>query len=59
MERRKQRAIEKREKLVEESNGSYLNLDQYGFLQKNIDMAGKRLKEQQTLIDIMEKKMIT
>ena len=44
--------------LEQEAKDSYLNLDQFMFLQKNIEMASKRLKEQQTYIDQMEKKMI-
>lgn len=58
IERRKARSIEKQEMLEQEAKDSYLNLDQFMFLQKNIEMASKRLKEQQTYIDQMEKKMI-
>lgn len=45
MEKRKERAIAKRQLLETESKDSYLSIGQYQFLQKNIDMAGKRLKE--------------
>ena len=58
IERRRERASKKQEDLEREAKDSYLNLEQFLFLQKNIEAAGKRLKEQQTYIDQMEKKMI-
>lgn len=51
LERRKERADKKQQILEAEAKDSYLNLDQFLFLQKNIEAAGKRLKEQQTYID--------
>ena len=58
MERRKKRSEDKKAQLEQEAKDSYLNLEQFEFLQKNIEMAGKRLKEQQMFIDMMEGKMI-
>lgn len=45
MERRKKRSEDKKAQLEQEAKDSYLNLEQFEFLQKNIEMAGKRLKE--------------
>ena len=58
MEQRKVRKIAKQEQLERESKDSYVNMDQYQFLQSNIEIAGKRLREQQNFIDQMEFKMI-
>ena len=58
LERRRLRSEAKNEQLIKDSKDSYLSLDQFQFLQKNIEMAGRRLKEQQTYIDMMEKRMI-
>ena len=46
MEQRKVRKIAKQEQLELESKDSYINKDQFEFLQSNIEMAGKRLREQ-------------
>ena len=58
MEQKKQRKKQKEEQLERESKDSYISREQFEFLQNNIDMAGKRLREQQNFIDIMETKMI-
>jgi hypothetical protein len=42
-----------------ESKDSYLNVEQFEFLQRRLEDAHKRLKEQQAQIDKMEEKMIT
>ena len=46
------------ERMQAESKDSYLNVEQFQFLHKKIEMAHKRLKEQQLCVDNMEMKMI-
>ena len=58
LQRRKERAEQKDTKLESDAKDSYLNKEQFLYLDKNIKEAGKRLKEQQVYIDTMEKKMI-
>ena len=58
LQRRKERKELKEARLNEESKDSYLSLDQFKYLQKNIEVAQNRLKEQQNFIDTMESKMI-
>ena len=58
LERRNERAKQKKDELEEQSKDSYLNLEQFQFLQQNIEAADRRLKEQQNYIEVMEKKMI-
>ena len=58
LQKRKERKELKEARLNEESKDSYLSLDQFQYLQKNIEVAQKRLKEQQNFIDTMESKMI-
>ena len=53
-----EREKHKKEKLEAEAKESYLNVEQFQYLQKNIGLANKRLKDQQGLIDTMEKKMM-
>lgn len=57
-EQHKQRRLEKQAQLEKDAKESYLNLQQYQYLDKNIELASNRLKEQQQLIDMMEKKLI-
>ncbi len=45
LERRRERASKKQQDLETEAKDSYLNIEQFQFLQKNIEQAGKRLKE--------------
>lgn len=59
IEERKERALRRKQKLDQEAKDSYLNVEQFLYLQKNIELAAKRLKEQQVYIDQMEKKMIS
>ena len=58
MEQRKDRKAAKQQQLEAESKDSYINIDQFEFLSNNIEIAGKRLREQQNYIDVMETKMI-
>ena len=58
MERRKRKREEREIKAKLESKDSYLTKEQYEFLNKKIEMAHRRLKEQQLYIDTMELKMI-
>ena len=58
MEEKKIRKQKKEEQLISDSKDSYMSKEQFEFLQNNIDLAGKRLREQQNYIDIMETKMI-
>ena len=58
LQRRKERADAKDQRLENDAKDSYLNKEQFLYLDKNIKEAGKRLKEQQAYIDTMEKKMI-
>ena len=58
MDRRKRKRAAREEKMIQESKDSYLTKEQYEFLNKKIEMAHKRLKEQQLYIDTMELKMI-
>lgn len=58
LEARRERVKDRKAQLDKEAKDSYLNVEQFMYLQKNIDLAAKRLKEQQLYIDQMEKKMI-
>ena len=58
LQRRKERAEQKDNDLEMAAKDSYLNKEQFLYLDKNIKEAGKRLKEQQVYIDTMEQKMI-
>ena len=55
---RRERREAKRLKMEQEAKDSYLNVEQFTYMQTNIEMAGKRLKEQQVYINQMEEKMI-
>ena len=59
MERRRKRKENYDLRMQTESKDSYLNIEQFEFLHKKIEMSHKRLKEQQEYIDQMETKMIT
>ena len=50
--------MNKQKELESQAKDSYLNIEQFIYLQKNIELAAKRMKEQQIYIDQMEKKMI-
>ena len=58
MERRRLRKEAEESKMQSESKDSYLNVDQFKFLHNKIEIAHKKLKEQQLCIDGMEQKMI-
>ena len=59
LQRRKERAFVKEQKLDREAKDSYLSKDQFQFMEKMIKGANDALKQQQSYIDIMEQKMIT
>lgn len=50
---------ERADKLEQEAKESYLTVDQFSHLHRSIELASRRLKEQQVYIDTMEKKMIS